>query len=108
MPNIKNKFNKSPIEKPSGAKDFISGSNINTDTNTDISINTSTDTSITDILSEYNPNDIRKKSFNLRINQYYMEALRYFSKPDEGVSMQSVLQEIVMKELDKRIKAEVK
>ena len=102
MSSIKSKFSKSPIEKPSGAKDFISGSNTNTNTN----INSGID--IRDILSSYNPNDIKKKSFNLRINQYYIEALRYFSKPDEGVSMQAVLQEIVTKELDKRIKASEK
>ena len=101
MPNSKSKFSKSPIEKPVGATDFIRGG----DTNASINTNTDTSTSIKDILSEYNPNDIQKKNFNLRINQYYIEALRYFSKPEEGISMQAVLQEIVINELNKRIKA---
>jgi hypothetical protein len=50
-----------------------------------------------------NPRSIKRKVFNVRLNAYYLEALRSFSKPEEGVSMQKVAREIIEKGLDEMI-----
>ena len=55
--------------------------------------------------NECNKNSVRpKKQFILKINQYYHSALTYFSNPEEGLSMQKIVNEILIPGLDKKIK----
>lgn len=106
----------SKFKKPAGAEEFIKASSgIATDIRSDI--NTNTDIGIKNHIGinsninadiypwqKHNKKSVRKKVFNLKINDYYLEAIRYLANPEEGVSMQNIVQEILIKELDKRIK----
>jgi hypothetical protein len=94
------------FKRPAGADVFITaGSNANTDTtyDTGIDIVISADTGKFP-WSNYNKKSVKKKVFNLKINDYYLEVIRHLSNPEEGISMQNIVQEIIIKELDKRIK----
>ena len=56
---------------------------------------------------EWNKKSVRpKKQFILKINQYYHTALTYFAKPEEGLSMQKIINEILIPVLDKKIEKE--
>lgn len=113
----------SKFTKPKGADDFINkalekestkqylqaddtGYNTSVNTNINISVdanhNIDTENELL-VLSKHNPRSVKKKAFNLRLNDYYLEVIRYLSNPDEGISMQSIIQDIVIKELDKKV-----
>ena len=54
---------------------------------------------------EFNKNAIKpKKQFILKLNEYYHSALHYLSNPEEGESMQKIVNDILIPELDKKIK----
>jgi hypothetical protein len=105
--------------KPFGVEAFINNSSnsgnveayqsidSNTDSNTSININTDShiNTNI-DLIKEalkYNKRAMRKKVMNLRLNDYYATALKALSKPEEGISMQDVMYNIISSGLDKKI-----
>jgi hypothetical protein len=101
----------SKFKKPAGAESFIKNKKVNIDidlhTNKDIDISDGIYTSIdtnTYPWQTHNKKSIKKKLFNLKINDYYLEVIRYLANPEEGVSMQNVIQEILIKELDKKVK----
>jgi len=54
---------------------------------------------------EFNKNAVKpKKQFILKLNEYYHSALHYLSNPEEGESMQKIVNDILIPELDKKIK----
>lgn len=53
-----------------------------------------------------NVKSIKRKVFNVRINGYYHEALKYFSNPEIGESMQIVARKIIEEGLDRLIENE--
>jgi hypothetical protein len=96
--------------------DVASEANLNNVHKDDIGINNDTNTNIDDIAptvkiveKKYvindgrNPRSIKRKVFNVRLNAYYLEALRSFSNPEEGTSMQKVAREILEKGLDEML-----
>ena len=125
-------MNKFKRVKPAGADNFIneplqvseavideeesdinSGINANEDVKMDINIKTDTDIdTITktapgikkNVLKKYNPRAVKRKVFNVRLNEYYLQAMRQLSNPEEGVSMQKVARELLEKGLDELIK----
>ena len=52
---------------------------------------------------KHNPRSVKRNVFNIRINTYYHEALRHFSNPEEGISMQQVARQLLQKGLDELI-----
>jgi hypothetical protein len=54
---------------------------------------------------EFNKNAVKpKKQFILKLIEYYHSALHYLSNPEEGESMQKIVNDILIPELDKKIK----
>lgn len=73
--------------------------------NTDIDNNIYIDTHIDMSWKQYNKNAVKpKKQFILKLNEYYHSALQYLSNPEEGISMQKIINEIIIPELDKKIR----
>ena len=50
-----------------------------------------------------NKESIKRKVFNIRINSYYHEALKHFSNPEVGDSMQVVARRILEEGLEQMI-----
>ena len=56
---------------------------------------------------QHNKNAVKpKKQFILKLNDYYHSALTHFSNPEEGVSMQKIVNGILIPALDEIIKLE--
>lgn len=54
---------------------------------------------------QHNPNsEIKRKTFLLKLNDYYHSALAHFANPEEGKSMQRIAREILIDALDKKIR----
>ena len=71
----------------------------------DNSIDVHIDTHIDMPWEKFNKNAIKpKKQFILKLNEYYHSALHYLSNPEEGESMQKIVNDILIPELDKKIK----
>ncbi|WP_192485234.1 MULTISPECIES: hypothetical protein [Cysteiniphilum] len=55
----------------------------------------------------HNKNAVKpKKQFILKLNDYYHSALTHFSNPEEGVSMQKIVNDILIPALDEMIEKE--
>lgn len=103
--------------KPMGVDTFINdisnkedvGVNKNIDKSIDINTNiyvnsnSSINTDIIKDIFKYNKRAMRKKVMNLRLNDYYATALKALSKPEEGISMQDIMYDIISSGLDKKI-----
>jgi len=101
--------------RPRSAEEFIASAgktHDDTDTEADISINTASK-----VISQKTRKSLTKREkpweafrkketarniFNLRINNYYLAILRYLAEQDEDVSMQGIVKEILLPELEKR------
>ncbi|MDA0910830.1 MAG: hypothetical protein O2809_04640 [Proteobacteria bacterium] len=78
-------------------------------TNNDIYIDIHSDLQINSEMPwlQYNKNAVKpKKQFILKLNDYYHSALTHFSNPEEGVSMQKIVNDILIPALDEMIKLE--
>lgn len=76
-------------------------SGISIDSRIDINTNRNMDANKDSLSLEiYNPKSIKKRVFNIRLNDYYLAALKQLAKPDEGISMQKIAREILERGLD--------
>ena len=89
------------LEKFKNEPNIINGTNIDSDTHSDIHIDIHNDMP----WKKYNKNAVKpKKQFILKLNEYYHSTLQYLSNPEEGISMQKIINEILIPELDKKIR----
>lgn len=51
----------------------------------------------------FNRKATAKNLFNLRLNDYYLEILRHLAKVDDETSMQKIVKEILLPELERRV-----
>lgn len=63
---------------------------------------------INEILNKYNKKSIKKKFFSIRINEYYLTALKLLSNPEEGISIQKIIRGFIEKGVDKLLKSRSK
>jgi hypothetical protein len=101
--------------RPRSVEEFIENAGktvVDTDTETNTSINTSPNIIVQKTKKSSPKRDkpweaFRKKEtarniFNLRINNYYLAILRHLAQQDEDVSMQGIVKEILLPELERR------
>jgi hypothetical protein len=60
--------------------------------------------SIHEILEGCNPKLIKKKQFPVRLNEYYLTALKLLSNPEEGISMQKIARDFIEKGIEDLLK----
>lgn len=70
-----------------------------TNTKQNTNINTNVDKQFS--WQSYNKKALHKNVFNLRINDYYHEVIKSMAVPEEGISMQNIIRDILLRELDK-------
>ncbi len=71
------------------------------------SINISLNVNTKKLRLESSPKSIKRRVFNMRLNNYYLQALEQLSHHDEGISMQQIAREILEKGLDALIKSKM-
>lgn len=80
----------------------------NANANTSIDTNTNINRGVMFPWSKLQKKSKKRVVFNLRLNSYYHEAVKYFSKnsQDEETSMQAFVRRIIEKEIDSMIQKE--